>query len=122
MTAFEYDDNIIVVDAGLMFPEEDVLGVDFAIPDFTYLLNNREKVKAVIITHGHEDHTGALPFLLKEIDVPVYGTPLTLGLVKEKLREHSLEDADLIPVMPRDTVQIGAFSVEFVRVTHSIVD
>ena len=122
MTVFEYNNDIIVVDAGLMFPEEDTLGVDFAIPDMTYLKNNRDKVKAVIITHGHEDHTGALPFLLKEIDVPVYGTPLTLGLVKEKLREHKLEDAELIPVMPRDTVQIGAFSVEFVRVTHSIVD
>ena len=122
MTVFEYNNDIIVVDAGLMFPEEDTLGVDFAIPDMTYLKNNRDKVKAVIITHGHEDHTGALPFLLKEIDVPVYGTPLTLGLVKEKLREHNLQDADLIPVMPRDTVQIGAFSVEFVRVTHSIVD
>ena len=122
MTVFEYNNDIIVVDAGLMFPEEDTLGVDFAIPDMTYLKNNREKVKAVIITHGHEDHTGALPFLLKEIDVPVYGTPLTLGLVKEKLREHNLQDADLIPVMPRDIVQIGAFSVEFVRVTHSIVD
>jgi ribonuclease J len=122
MTVFEYNNDIIVVDAGLMFPEEDTLGVDFAIPDMTYLKNNRDKVKAVIITHGHEDHTGALPFLLKEIDVPVYGTPLTLGLVKEKLREHKLEDAELIPVMPRDTVQIGAFSVEFIRVTHSIVD
>jgi ribonuclease J len=122
MTVFECNNDIIVVDAGLMFPEEDTLGVDFAIPDMTYLMNNRDKVKAVIITHGHEDHTGALPFLLKEIDVPVYGTPLTLGLVKEKLREHKLEDAELIPVMPRDTVQIGVFSVEFVRVTHSIVD
>jgi ribonuclease J len=122
MTVFEYNNDIIVVDAGLMFPEEDTLGVDFAIPDMTYLKNNRDKVKAVIITHGHEDHTGALPFLLKEIDVPVYGTPLTLGLVKEKLREHNLQDADLIPVMPRDIVQIGVFSVEFVRVTHSIVD
>lgn len=122
MTVFEYNNDIIVVDAGLMFPEEDTLGVDFAIPNMTYLINNRDKVKAVIITHGHEDHTGALPFLLKEIDVPVYGTPLTLGLVKEKLREHKLEDAELIPVMPRDTVQIGAFSIEFVRVTHSIVD
>lgn len=122
MTVFEYNSDIIVVDAGLMFPEEDTLGVDFAIPDLTYLINNKEKVKAVIITHGHEDHTGALPFLLKEINVPVYGTPLTLGLVKEKLREHNLEDTELIPVMPRDTIEVGVFSVEFVRVTHSIVD
>lgn len=122
MTVFEYNDDIIVVDAGLMFPEEDVLGVDFAIPEFSYLLNNREKVKAVILTHGHEDHTGALPFLLKEIGVSVYGTPLTLGLVKEKLREHNLENVELIPVMPRDVITIGVFSIEFVRVTHSIVD
>jgi ribonuclease J len=122
MTVFEYNSDIIVVDAGLMFPEEDTLGVDFAIPDLTYLINNREKVRAVIITHGHEDHTGALPFLLKEINVPVYGTPLTLGLVREKLREHNLEDAELIPVMPRDILNVGVFSIEFVRVTHSIVD
>ena len=122
MTVFEYNDDIIVVDAGLMFPEEDTLGVDFIIPDFSYLLNNREKVKAVILTHGHEDHTGALPFLLKAINIPVYGTPLTLGLVKEKLREHNLEDTDLIPVMPRDIITVGVFSIEFVRVTHSIVD
>ena len=122
MTVLEFDKDIIVIDAGLMFPEEESLGVDFVIPNFSYLLNNREKVKAIILTHGHEDHTGALPFLLKEINVPVYGTPLTIGLVKEKLREHNLEDAELIPVMPRDIVHIGVFSVEFVRVTHSIVD
>ncbi len=122
MTVFEYGNDLIVVDAGLMFPEEDTLGVDFIIPNFSYLLNNREKVRAVILTHGHEDHTGALPFLLKEMKVPVYGTPLTLGLVREKLREHNLEDAELIPVMPRDIITIGVFSIEFVRVTHSIVD
>jgi ribonuclease J len=122
MTVLEYDEDIIIVDAGLMFPEEDTLGVDFIIPDISYLIQNRAKVKAVILTHGHEDHTGALPFLLKEIQVPVYGTPLTLGLVREKLSEHSLDTAELIPVMPRDVVRIGKFSVEFVRVTHSIVD
>jgi ribonuclease J len=122
MTVFEYGNDLIVVDAGLMFPEEDTLGVDFIIPNFSYLLNNREKVRAVILTHGHEDHTGALPFLLKEMKIPVYGTPLTLGLVREKLREHNLEDAELIPVMPRDIITIGVFSIEFVRVTHSIVD
>jgi ribonuclease J len=122
MTVFEYNNDIIVIDAGLMFPEEDTLGVDFIIPELSYLINNKEKVKAVILTHGHEDHTGALPFLLKEIAVPVYGTPLTLGLVKEKLREHNLEDAELISVMPRDIIHIGVFSIEFVRVTHSIVD
>ncbi|MEW6571599.1 MAG: ribonuclease J [Nitrospirota bacterium] len=122
MTILEYNSDIIVVDAGLMFPEEDMLGVDFVIPDFSYLADNRDKIRGVIITHGHEDHTGALPFLLKEVNVPVYGTPLTLGLVREKLREHNLIDAQLISVRPREVVNLGAFSVEFVRVTHSIVD
>ena len=122
MTVLQYGNDIIVIDAGLMFPEEDMLGVDFVIPVFSYLLANREKIRGIILTHGHEDHTGALPFLLREIDVPVYGTPLTLGLVKEKLREHNLEKAQLISIKPRETVQLGVFSVEFVRVTHSIVD
>ena len=81
MTVLEYGDDIMVIDAGLMFPEEDMLGVDFVIPDFTYILENRERVRGVVLTHGHEDHTGALPFLMKKLDVPVYGTPLTLGLV-----------------------------------------
>jgi len=126
-TVFEYAQDLIVIDAGLMFPEEDMLGVDFVIPDFTYILENREKVRGIVITHGHEDHTGALPFLIKEIygsgkKVPVYGTPLTLGLVKDKLREHSLEDTTLISVKPRDTIHLDSFSIEFVRVTHSIVD
>jgi len=122
MAIFQYADDLIVVDAGLMFPEEDMLGVDFVIPDFTYILENREKVKGIIITHGHEDHTGALPFLLKEINVPVFGTPLTLALIREKLKEHNLTDINLIPVKPRDIVNIGVFSIEFIRVTHSIVD
>ncbi len=122
MTAIGYGDDLIIIDAGLMFPEEDMLGVDFVIPDFSYLIENKDKIKGVVLTHGHEDHTGALPFLLKEINVPIYGTPLTLGLVKEKLREHSLENATLISVKPRDVVNLGVFSIEFVRVTHSIVD
>ncbi|MBI4823102.1 MAG: ribonuclease J [Nitrospirae bacterium] len=122
MTVIEYLDDMLVVDAGLMFPEEDMLGVDFVIPDFSYIIKNKEKVRAIILTHGHEDHTGALPFLLREIDVPVYGTALTLGLVYEKLKEHGLENRRLIPVRPRDTVNLGVFSVEFIRVTHSIVD
>lgn len=121
-TLFEYADDIVIVDAGLMFPEEDMLGVDFVIPDYSYILENREKVRGIIITHGHEDHTGALPFLLKEIDVPVYGTPLTLGLIEEKLREYHLEHVKLMRVQPRDVIRLGVFSVEFVRVTHSIVD
>jgi ribonuclease J len=122
MTAIEYGDDLILVDAGLMFPDEDMLGVDFVIPDFSYILSKKEKLKGIILTHGHEDHTGALPFLLKEITAPVYGTPLTLGMVKEKLKEHSLEHSELISVKPRGVINLGVFSVEFVRVTHSIVD
>jgi ribonuclease J len=99
-----------------------MLGVDYVIPDFSYIFDNREKLRGIVITHGHEDHIGALPFLLKEINVPVYGTALTLGLVRNKLLEHDLEDRMLIPVKPRDVVTLGVFSIEFVRVTHSIVD
>ncbi len=122
MTVMEYGDDMIVIDAGLMFPEEDMLGIDFVIPDFSYILENREKVRGIVLTHGHEDHTGALPFLLKELNVPVYGTPLTLGLVREKLREHNLDHVELNSVLPREVVTLGVFAVEFIRVTHSIVD
>lgn len=122
MTVMEYENDMIVIDAGLMFPGEDMPGIDFVIPDFSYILDNRDKLRGIVLTHGHEDHTGALPFLLKEINVPVYGTPLTLGLIKEKLKEHNLERAELISVMPRAVIDLGVFSVEFIRVTHSIVD
>jgi ribonuclease J len=122
MTVFQYSDDLIVVDSGLMFPEEAMLGVDIVIPDFTYLLENREKIRGIVITHGHEDHTGALPFLLKEIKVPVFATALTLALVREKLREHEIDDIELISVKPRDIINLGVFSIEFIRVTHSIVD
>jgi ribonuclease J len=124
MTVFRYLDDIIVVDAGLMFPEEDMLGIDYVIPDLTYLKENYEKIKAIIITHGHEDHTGALPFVLREIDreIPLYATPLTIGLIKEKLKEYDLQNVDLRSVKPRDIIEVGAFKVEFIRVTHSIVD
>ena len=122
MTVFEFGNDIIIVDAGLMFPEENMLGVDFVIPDFSYLFDNREKIKGIVLTHGHEDHIGALPFLLRDISAPVYGTPLTLGLVRSKLLEHHLEETDLNPVKPRDVIQLGVFSIEFIRVTHSIVD
>ncbi len=122
MTVFQYGGDLIIVDAGLMFPEEDMLGVDLVIPDFSYIIENREKLKGIILTHGHEDHTGALPFLLKELEVPVYGTALTLALVREKLREHELDDVPLISVKPRDSITLGCFCIEFIRVTHSIVD
>jgi ribonuclease J len=123
MTVLECGEDILVIDAGLMFPDAEMLGVDIVIPDFSYLLENRNKVRAVVLTHAHEDHIGALPFLLKELNVPIYGTKLTLGFVKEKLREHGLDtEAELIIVKPRDTVSLGCFQVEFIRVTHSIVD
>ncbi len=122
MTVLEYGDDMVIIDAGLMFPEEDMPGIDFVIPDFTYVLENRAKVRGVVLTHGHEDHTGALPFLLKELPVPVYGTPLTIGLVREKLQEHKLEHIELHSVLPREIITLGAFDIEFIRVTHSIVD
>ncbi len=123
MTVFEYGDDMLVVDAGLMFPDAEMLGVDIVIPDFSYLLENKDRVRGIVLTHGHEDHIGALPFLLKELNVPIYGTRLTLGFVKEKLREHELDTvAQLTVVKPRDVVELGSFRVEFIRVTHSIVD
>ena len=123
MMAMEYGDTIIVIDCGLMFPEDYMLGIDLVIPDITYLLRNRDKVKAFIITHGHEDHTGALPFVLREIDAPIYGTALTLGLIEEKLEEHGLARSTVLEtVRPRDRISIGPFDIEFIRVSHSIVD
>ena len=123
MTVLEYGDDIIVVDAGLMFPDAEMLGVDIVIPDITYLIENKTKVRGILITHAHEDHIGALPFLLREVNAPVYGTRLTLGFINDKLREHGLDAAaKLVTVKPRDVVELGCFSVEFIRVTHSIVD
>lgn len=122
-TVLECGGDIIVIDAGLMFPDPEMLGVDIVIPDFAYLYENRHKVRAVVLTHAHEDHIGALPFLLRELNVPVYGTRLTLGFVKDKLKEHGLDEkAELVTVKPREVVEIGCFRVEFIRVTHSIVD
>jgi ribonuclease J len=123
MAVLEWNEDLIVIDAGLMFPEEEMPGVDIVIPDMTYLKMNRDKIRGVVLTHGHEDHIGALPYLLREIQVPVYGTPLTLGLVAEKLKEyHLLSEAVLITVKPREIVKLGVFEVEFIQVTHSIVD
>jgi len=123
ITAFEYDDTIIVVDCGLSFPADDMLGIDLVIPDITYLLDNKDKVKAFMITHGHEDHIGALPYVLKQLNIPIFATTLTMGVIEHKLREHELED-----VVKRQTVQfgdvvrIGKFKVEFIKTNHSIVD
>jgi ribonuclease J len=123
MTVLEYESDILVIDAGLMFPDAEMLGVDIVIPDFSYLVENKDRIRGVVLTHAHEDHIGALPFLLREIKVPIYGTRLTLGFVKEKLKEHELDaEAQLIVVKPRDIVELGCFRVEFIRVTHSIVD
>ncbi len=121
MTFIEYGDDIIVVDAGLSFPNpEETPGIDYVIPDFTYLKNNASKVRGLFITHGHEDHIGAVPFFLKEINVPVYGSALSLGLLNNKLTEEKMKSAKLHTVEDRQTVQAGKFSVEFVSVTHSI--
>jgi len=122
MTVFRYDDDIVVVDAGLMFPEDDMLGIDLVIPDISYLVENKDMVRAILLTHGHEDHIGALPFVLKELDVPVYGTPLALGILQGRLKEKGVSTADLHPIKPGDHITIGPFSIGFIRVNHSIAD
>ncbi|MBI4299609.1 MAG: ribonuclease J [Chloroflexi bacterium] len=123
MMALEYGEDIVVIDAGLMFPEEEMLGVDLVIPDITYLKENHERVRAILITHGHEDHVGALPYILPQLDVPVYGSPLVHGLISVKLREHRLlKNVRLNMVRPGDVLQIGCFRAEFFRVCHSIPD
>ncbi|MBW2298046.1 MAG: ribonuclease J [Deltaproteobacteria bacterium] len=123
MMVYEYGDTIFIVDAGLMFPEDYMLGVDYVIPDMTYIRKNSSRVAAIILTHGHEDHIGGLPFLLKEVNVPVYSTAFTLELVRHKLEEHELlESSVLHQISPRDRLRIGPFELEFIRVCHSIVD
>ncbi len=120
MTAFEMGDEMIVVDAGLTFPGDDLPGIDVVIPDFTYLLNNKDKIKAIILTHGHEDHIGAVPFLLEQINAPIYGSKLTLALVDNKMREHPKVKYKAVAVKPRNVLKIGQFAVEFIKVSHSI--
>jgi ribonuclease J len=121
--AIRWQDDIIVIDAGLMFPEEELLGVDIVVPDISYLTENRDKVRAILLTHGHEDHIGGLPWILSELNVPVYGTEFTLALVEGKLEEHDLlDDADLIEMMPGKRLTLGPFSIMPIRVTHSLVD
>ncbi len=123
MMALRSGDDIIVIDAGLMFPEQELLGVDIVIPDITYLKQNKSKVRAIVLTHGHEDHIGAIPYILGDLNVPVYGTQFTLALVRKKLEEHALLDAaTLNEVAPGETSKIGPFEVEYVHVTHSTVD
>jgi ribonuclease J len=123
MMLLEAGDDLIAVDCGLLFPDDEMPGVDYVIPDFSYLLAKREHCRGVILTHGHEDHIGALPYLLRELDVPVYGTRIALALATERLKEHGLaETARLVPVEPRRAFDLGPFRVEPIRVTHSVVD
>ena len=123
MTIFEYEDNIIVVDCGLSFPDDDMLGIDLVIPDITYLKENASKVKGYVITHGHEDHIGALPYVLKEVDAPIYATKLTLGIIEGKLKEHGLEKSVKKKVVKHgQSINLGCFRIEFIKVNHSIAD
>ena len=123
ITVFEYEDDMIVVDCGLSFPEDDMLGIDLVIPDITYIKQNKEKLKGMVITHGHEDHIGSVPYFLKEVNTPIYGTRLTLGLIKNKLDEHKLTaSTKLTEVQAGQTIKLGKFTVEFIQSSHSIPD
>lgn len=120
MTVIEYGGNIIVIDCGMSFPEDEMLGIDIVIPDITYLIKNKDKIKGICLTHGHEDHIGSIPYVLKKINVPIYGTKLTLGLIENKLLEHKIEDAQMNVVEPGSTINLGCFKVTFIRSNHSI--
>ena len=123
ITAFEYEDSIVVVDCGLSFPEDDMLGIDLVIPDTTYLENNLDKVKGFVITHGHEDHIGALPYVLRKVSVPIYATKLTMGIIENKLKEHNLEKSTKRKVVKfGQSINLGQFRIEFIKTNHSIVD
>ena len=122
MTVFRYDDEIIVIDAGMAFPDETMPGIDIVIPDFSYLIENRDKVKAILITHGHEDHIGSLSYLLRDVKAPVYATRLTCGLIEGKLKEAKVNDADLHVVKSGDEFKAGSFKFGFFHVCHSIPD
>jgi len=121
MTLLEYENSIIIIDCGMSFPEDEMFGIDIVIPDFSYLEDNAHKVKGMILTHGHEDHIGSIPYLLKKMHLPIYGTRLTLGLVESKLSEHGLK-ADFHSINAGDKFRIGPFAIEAIRVTHSIAD
>lgn len=120
MTAIEYEDEVIIIDAGIAFPTDETPGVDMIIPDITYITENKHKIKAIFVTHGHEDHIGAMPFVLKEINVPVYGSKLTIAFIEYKLNEHNLSTKNLTEITDKDIIQVGKIKVEFVKVSHSI--
>lgn len=122
ITVIEYKDDIILIDCGMTFPEDEMLGVDIVIPDITYLIKNKAKIRGLFLTHGHEDHIGAIPYVLKKISIPIYGTKLTLGLLETKLREHNLGVVDLNVVRHGEKVKSGVFEIEFIRTSHSIPD
>ena len=123
LTVIESSKDIVVLDCGIAFPDEEMLGVDLVIPDISYLVKNKKKVRGIVLTHGHEDHIGALPYVLKDINVPVFGTKLTLGLVECKLKEHNLlSKVKLNKVIPGDRVKLGEITAEFIRTNHSIAD
>ncbi|MDE6064916.1 MAG: ribonuclease J, partial [Lachnospiraceae bacterium] len=123
ITAFEYEDSIVVVDCGLSFPADDMLGIDLVIPDVTYLEENLDKVRGFVITHGHEDHIGALPYVLRRVNVPIYATKLTMGIIENKLKEHNLERSTKRKVVKfGQTINLGQFRIEFIKTNHSIVD
>ncbi len=122
LTVFECNDDIVILDCGMAFPDGDMLGVDLVIPDFTYLEQNKDRVKGIVITHGHEDHIGGLPYLLSKVNVPIYGTRLTVGLIENKLKEHSLDHVSLHAVDAGGTVSLGCFDIELIHVNHSIPD
>ncbi len=123
ITLYEYGNDIILVDCGMAFPDEDLPGVDIVIPDFSYIVKNKDRVRGLVVTHGHEDHIGGIPYLLKEINIPIYSTRLTIGLISGKLKEHNLlNDAKLNPIMPGEKINLGSFTVEAIHVNHSIPD
>jgi len=122
ITVIEYKDDIVVIDCGMTFPEDEMLGIDIVIPDITYLVKNESKIRGILLTHGHEDHIGGLPYFLAKLNVPVYGTKLTLGLLENKLKEHNLSNVVLKEINAGDKLKLGSFSIEFIKTTHSIPD